>query len=305
MGNGPHCADVAQRYILQTMLTGGLDEDLENAVDPSHTHDGMEEWSIGEVFEDEVLTDFKTDRFKYPRLENPDYGFRALDEVYGAVDTTIDTNSGERNKRLEGLRALRTGFEFPVEGRTMRDWIQNYREAGLIIQEEDEIQVDPETSAVENVKPSPEGHVFLETDPRDYFFKGIGVENVGEVYRDLTTKKLGENGEPTGQKLEALFLYAAGLGHSEVSQATGLTYGTTKNFAYTMKDDHDLLTDNYRLTPEGFEFANMVLDQMDRLEEATESRVAAFYDGWDEVEPASFEGNSYMAQALKQESFSN
>jgi hypothetical protein len=48
-----------------------------------------------------------------------------------------------------------------------------------------------------------------------------------------------------------------------------------------------------------------VLDQMDRLEEATESRVAAFYDGWDEVEPASFEGNSYMAQALKQESFSN
>ncbi|WP_414837237.1 hypothetical protein ACK3SF_03125 [Candidatus Nanosalina sp. VS9-1] len=280
MANGPHSADVAQRYILQAMRATGLAEKVTELMERPHTHNGMEEWSIGEVFEDEVLRGFDPQDFQDEALEMPDYGFRALDQIYGSIDTTSDGN-----KRLEGLRALDIGWDFPVEGRTERDWKQNYREAGLTDNVDGELQV------------SREGQVFLNTDPRDYELDGVGVEDVGEVYRDLTTKKLDE--DVSGRKLEALFMYGAGMTHREVSDATGLTYGTTKNFAYAMKDDHDLLTDNYRLTPEGFEFANMVLDQLDLLEEATEARVQEEYGAWSDVDPSDFGGNEYMAQALK------
>jgi hypothetical protein len=278
MANGPHSSDVAQRYILQEMKAVGAEAELDDVMDISSSHDGRFEWSIGEVFEDSVLRDFDAEEHRDEALEEPGYGLKALDGIYGVVETTSDGN-----KRLEGLRALDIGWDFPVDGRTARDWKKNYRDAGLI-------------DADENV--TPEGRVFLDTDPRDYELEDVGVENVGEVYRDLATKKVGESGEPTGQKLEALFLYGSGMSHRDVSRATGLSYSTVKNFAYSARD-HGILADSYRLTPEGFEFANMVMDQLDRLEAATRERIEREHGG--ELSPGDleeFDGNGYMARAL-------
>ncbi len=304
MANGPHSADVAQRYILQMMKANGAEEELDEIFKTSEGYNGTEEWSVGEVFDEDTIENFEEEGLDFDWLGTPDYGFKAVEEIYGVIDTTVDSNNGGKNKRLEGLRALGIGFEFPVDGRTQRNWIKNYRDAGLIIQD-DEIEVDSEDGSLENIRPSPEGTVFLNTDPREYFFEDIGVENVGEVYRDFSTKKLGDGGEPTGQKLEAFFLYGTGMDYEEVSEATGMAPRTIKSFAYKMREDHGLLSENHRFTPEGYEFALMVLDQMDRLEEATESRVAAHYNGWEEVDPDEFEGNNYMAQALKSKYLGN
>jgi len=294
MANGPHSADDAQRYILQTMRSLAPEE-FEHEVDHTESFNGTEEWSAGEVFENGVLKEFDEEE---PETidETPEYGFKALDQIYGVIDTTKDSQGGY--KRLEGLRALKTGWEFPVQGRTQRDWIQNFREAGLIWEEDDTIEMNLDTGAIDNIRPSPEGEVFLDTDPRNYFFIELGVENVGEVYRELSTRKMSD--EPTGQKLEALFLYAGGLSHSEVSEATGMARSTARNFAQNMNERHGVLSEDYRLTQEGYEFANMVLDQMDRLEYATNDRVNALYDNWEDVEPEDFGGNGYVARAMKQ-----
>lgn len=283
MAKGPHSADAAQRYILQALRAHSKAEKFDEVFDISEPHNGREEWSIGEVFDEEVLSEFEED--VKDTQEHPDYGFRALDDIYGVIEDTSDGNN-----RLEGLRTIRNGDDFPVSGRTERDWKQNYREAGLLTENNDD-----------DLDVTPEAEIFLETDPSGREFDELDINDVGSIYRDLTSKKLGENGEPTGQKIEALFLYGAGMGHTDVSEETGLTYSTTKNFAYRMRDEHRLLTDNYRLSPEGFEFANMILDQMDQLEKATENRVNDEYDGdWSAVDLESFEGSSYMAQALKQ-----
>lgn len=282
MANGPHSADAAQRYILQVLRAHDRAEQFDEIFNVSEGHNGRTEWSIGEVFDDEVLRGFEQEITDTGG--QPDYGFRALDEIYGTIENTSDGNN-----RIEGLRAIRNQDDFPVSGRTERDWKQNYREAGLTSENDDELEV------------TPEAEVFLDTEPSGQEFDEIDIDNIGSIYRDLTTKKLGEKGVPTGQKLEALFLYGAGMGHRDVSEETGLTYSTTKNFAYCMRDDHGLLTDNYRLSPEGFEFANMVLDQMNLLEEATVERVDDNYDGdWSSVDPDEFDGNSYMVQALKE-----
>jgi hypothetical protein len=279
MANGPHSSDIVQTYILQAMRSTASQQDFEDVIDLSHSHDGEIEWSIGEVFHDSVLKEFDNGESWGESFDTPDYGLKALDQIYGLLDTT-----SEGNKRLEGLRALDIGWDFPVDGRTKRDWIRNYRTAGLV---DDDEEV------------TPEGRIFLETDPRDYELEGIGVEDVGEVYRDLNTRKLSGD-EPTGQRLEAIFFYGGGMDHTEVSDATGMAYRTTKKTAYDLRDA-GVLTDSYILTPEGYEFANMVMDQLDRLEEATENRVERQLDGdWSTFEEGSFEGNDYMARAITQ-----
>lgn len=66
-----------------------------------------------------------------------------------------------------------------------------------------------------------------------------------------------------------------------------------------MRDYHSVLSDNYRLTPEGFEFANMMLDQLDRLEEATRQRVEHEHGGeLSQEDLENFDSNGYMARAL-------
>lgn len=280
MAKGPHSSDAAQRYILQALKARKDAERFDEIFDISDSHNGREEWSIGEVFEDKVLMEFEGQTKGTERL--PDYGFKALDNIYGVIEHTSDGNN-----RLEGLRTIASGDEFPVSGRTERDWKQNYREAGLVDDNAETFDV------------TPEGEVFLDTHPSGYEFDDLDIDDVGSIYRDLTTKKIGDKDDPTGQKIKAFFLYGAGMNHTDVSEETGLTYSTTKNFAYSMKDDHGLLTDNYRLSPEGFEFANMMLDQMDLLEEVTDERVQDEYDGdRSSIDPKSFEGNNYMAQTL-------
>lgn len=113
MANGPHSSDIVQTYILQAMRSNAAREDFEDVIDLSHSHDGEVEWSIGEVFHDGVLQDFDTGEDSDEVLDAPGYGLKALDQVYGVLDTT-----SAENKRLEGLRALEIGWDFPVEGRT-------------------------------------------------------------------------------------------------------------------------------------------------------------------------------------------
>lgn len=261
------------------MRAVGAGAELREVTDFSSSHDGEFEWSVGEVFRDSVLRDFDAKGHRDYPLEEPEYGLRALDDIYSIIETTSDGS-----KRLEGLRALDIGWDFPVDGRTAREWKKNYRDTGLL-DREGEV--------------TPEDRVFLDTDPRNYQLEGVGVEDVGEVYRDLTTKKVGENRAPTGQKLEALFLYSTGMSHKDVSRATGLAYRTVKSFAYTMRDEHGILTNSYRLTHEGFEFANMVMDQLDGLEAATEERIDEEHgDDLRVADLEDFRGNGYMARAL-------
>lgn len=200
-GEWPHSSDAAQRYILKEMKSAGAEAELEDVVDISASHGGQCEWGVGEVFEDSVLKEFDVGEHQDDVLEEPAYGLKALGDVYGVIEMTSDGNN-----RLEGLRALDIGWDFPVDGRTARDWKENYRDAELFDM---------------GGRVTPEGKVFLDTDSRDYELENVGVESLGEVYRDLTTKKVGDRDRPTGQKLEALFLYSAGMSHRDVGETTG------------------------------------------------------------------------------------
>ena len=276
MAFGPHCADNVQRYILQTISRNEATKiDFDTITDPSQQFNGQEEWSVGEVFDDEVLRTFEQPEIE---IEGPAIGFRALDQVYDALETTHNGN-----KKLEGLRAIDIGWDVPFgeDSKTWWKWRKGYREAGLI-DDNDEL--------------TPEGDIFLQTDPRGYDLDNVSIEDVGQVYNALVTSGYKDNPEHNGRKIEALFLYGGGLNHKQVSNEAGIDEGTLRYTTDQLKDV-GILTDDYMLTPEGYEFGQMVLDQIGQLRAVTEQRLEDNFS-YSQEALEGFEGNPYMAESL-------
>lgn len=274
MAFGPYCADTVQRYILQTLNDHKISKlDFDELINPERSFNGQEKWSVGEVFDDEALQTFDE-----TELERPENGLRALDQIYDALKTTQ-----KNNKKLEGLRAMKIGWDLPFEegSKTHWKWCKQYREAGLI-DDNDEL--------------TPEASIFLETDPRGYKFDNIGVEDVGEVYKTLVTSDYNDTDKHNGRKIEALFLYGGGLNHKQVSEEVGIHESTLRHTTEQL-EDMGILTQDYMLRQEGYEFGQMVIDQLEGLIQVTSERLEensiTDYDGLD-----NFEGNVYMAKSL-------
>lgn len=281
MAEGPHSSDVVHRYLQQVMETVyPTSEAAEVLSDDAFS--GEETWEV----EDVELSNLMEDRANGENvLRKPTYGFQALDQIFGAVKTTQNGN-----KKLEGLRAFRIPWDTPIdqEGRSWGYWTEEYDNAGLI----------PEQGSTHDVDPTPEGDIFLDIDPRQYDTKDIGVEEIGEFYKTLSSQGYGTSKENNGRKVEAFFLYGAGLEHTEISNRTGIPESTARSMAGKLQD-MGLMRSDYRLTEDGEKLGEMMLDQIDALETATVDRVEEEYGSWSGLDVSEFAGNPYMAEALR------
>lgn len=253
MANGPKCADVAQKYILQRMRDIEPADSYSEITNPDREYDGEEEWSIGSVFANENLRQFEDTGDDFDQAKEL---FERLDEVYDAIKDT-----GTYNK-LEGLEAF-TSYgesEFPTDNRkTRQNWIESYRDAGLI----DYIPRKSES------KPQNQGTI---TELGDVFIKTTDLLNNGvfesldmdaeEFYGKMVTDAYGGDEGNTGEKIEAIFLYGGGMGHTEISRELDVPESTVREMAVDF-EEAGLFTENYMFTQEGRDLAEFVLCHLD------------------------------------------
>lgn len=259
MANGPKCADTAQKYILETARGYVPDGTFEDLTDPSTQYDGEEEWSIGSVFDSKSLREWEEEPQNYDGVRE---AFQTLDQAYNAVKKT-QAGPVTYNK-LNGLKAFsdETGEEMPTDNeKTQYNWVSDYIDAGLVrYDSEDSDLLDFEegelTSAGEDIIESTESlneEVFsgLETDAED-------------VYRALSTQGYGRTEQGNGGKIEAFLLYGSGMGHAEISSETDLASSTVRTMAEGLEGD--LLTESHMWTPEGRDFAEVMMDQLESIQ---------------------------------------
>lgn len=276
MATGPHSSDTVQRYLRRINENMSFDEVPETR--HREIFNGEVDWDTGDVDLSDI--DFVENGEIQSYL--PDTGLKALDNVYHAVKTTQNGNH-----KLEGLRTYRIPWDAPIdtESRSWSLWVDDYSEAGLIDSPEDPDQADI----------TPEGEIFLDIDPSDYDTENVGVEDVGDFYRTMTSQN---GGEPDGSNIEAFLLYGSGISHTQVGDLLNMPESTARSTANILQD-MGLLDENYGFTGDGAAFGEMVMDQVDALEEATEARVNDEYDSWEALKPEGYVGNGYMAKSLK------
>jgi hypothetical protein len=259
MAKGPKCADEAQRYILQAMKTVESAETYGEIVDTDQSYDGAEEWSIGSVFNGENLEMFG-EGFEID--EKGDRMLRRLDEAYNVVR---NTNAGPVSySKLDGLKAFSDDYdaEMPTDNRkTRNNWVSDYIDAGLVDLEVSKSGLKPQ----EEGTLTEAGEMMIETTERldEIVFEDLEMD-AGDAYRVLGTQGHSSGKQDTGGKVEAFFLYGAGMNHSEVSRQTGTPSSTVRSMAETM-EDQGLFTESYMWSPEGRDFADMMLQQMDQV----------------------------------------
>lgn len=288
---GPENADRAQLEMLRNIRMAFPDEDIDFVEAMDRNGGGEMSWeNIGAVFSDEAL--LEADARDLQSEDLVDGEFKALDHVYDAIKTTY-----HGNKKLEGLRTFRIGWDAPVGEESFKKWKKNFRDAGLV--QDDEL--------------TPEGEYFLDNDPRNYDFQSLDNQSVGEAFRELSTQGYGDSEPYTGKKIEAFFLYGTGLGHSEVAEQVGMAESTLRDTVDRLDTDEGLgllETENnyenpdsaeYTFTDDGQEFSRMMLDHAQALRSFTEGRFAEEYEDLEEVETEYFEGNRVMAESLKDE----
>ena len=288
---GPENADRAQLEMLRNIRMAFPDEDIDFIEAMDRNGGGEMSWeNIGAVFSDEAL--LEADARDLQSEDLVDGEFKALDQVYDAIKTTY-----HGNKKLEGLRTFRIGWDAPVGEESFKKWKKNFRDAGLV--QDDEL--------------TPEGEYFLDNDPRNYDFQSLDNQNVGEAFRELSTQGYGDSEPYTGKKIEAFFLYGTGLGHSEVAEQVGMAESTLRDTVDRLDTDEGLgllETENdyenpdsaeYTFTDDGQEFSRMMLDHAQALRDFTEGRFAEDYEDPEEVVTEYFEGNRVMAESLKDE----
>ena len=163
--------------------------------------------------------------------------FCELEDAYSVLETT---SSG--NKRLDGLNALKIGWDKPVQGRTWRDWKQNYREKGLI-------------SGVEDPEVSEKGELFLD--------KRLSSNDTGKFYRALKSK----GSSNLGRKIEAFILHPSDLTHRDIARITGMPKGTVTSTFSDLRDIGMLSEDNdlAKTGVEGLELIRYQLNELDSL----------------------------------------
>lgn len=258
----PKCSDVAQRYILQQMrnnVPAGFHPDI---TDPDKSYDGEEEWSIGSVFDDGALRDFEDEEKEFEGYEHALEVFGELDEVYDAIKIT--DSGGSSYDKLEGLKAFSDSYDadMPTDNkRTRSNWIQSYKDAGLLEEDAGATKPGPDKEAV-----TERGHAFIETTEalnRDVFH-GLGIE-AGDFYRKMFTQGYGDSESHTGDKIQAFFLFSGGMNPYEVSRDLDVPESTVRRMADYLEQE-GLFTGNNMFTPEGRDLAETVLHQLDDAE---------------------------------------
>lgn len=270
MADGPHSADAVHSYMKK--LTESMEVDAPERALRKHDHKGKVDW---EEFVEISDIDFESLNEEDPDETGiPEIGMDALDQIYRAVKTS------HSNNRLAGLRAYRIPWDAPVDpdSQTWDNWSQGYHEAGLI---ED---ADPP----QRTELTEEGEIFLDVDPSVYDVEDP-YEDLGDFYRVISSQN---GGEPDGKGIEMFFLYGAGMGHVEVGERAGIPESTARSRASQLQE-MDLLDQDYRFTRKGEKYGRMVMDQLERLEYETRSRLQ---NGKNNREQ--FPGNSYMMQHL-------
>ncbi len=245
MANGPKCADTVQRYILQAMRQNAPGEVQEAVTSRETTYDGEEAWSIGSVFDQGSLETFETEEVDYEKAYE---AFSTLDEVYDAVKVT--NAGGNRYDKMEGLHAATGEGEFPTDNRkTQSLWKNDYRDA--------ELMIDGELTE--------RGEMIAETTEtlNEEVFDRLDVD-AGEAYQKLVTKGYGSTEANNGQKIQAFLMYGSGLSHTDIEEEAGISSSTSRSMAEDLHE-YGLLTDDYMFTPEGRDFASVMLDQMEGL----------------------------------------
>ena len=262
MATGPKCADEAQLYILQVMNSADLDESYSSVFDPDQSYDGQEEWSIGSVFSDGNLREFEQETENEEIEDTALETFQNLDEAYDAIKTT---NGGSPSySKLEGLKAFsdRYDAEIPTDNKKTRsNWVQDYRDAGLI-----DIDVNKSSSRPEKEGELTERGISLIESTEDLderVFSGLEPD-AGEFYRKMFTQGYGDREKHSGEKIQAFFLYGGGMGHTQVADELEAPESTVRGLAEYLSDA-GIFTDDYMFTPEGRDLAGHMLEQLDAV----------------------------------------
>lgn len=287
--NGPENADQAQLEMLRNIRMASPNEEPEFVEGQDRSEDGEMSWeNVRAVFSNEAL--MEADTRDLDSEDTVDGEFKALDHVYDAIKTTY-----HGNKKLEGLRTFRIGWDSPVGDESFKKWKQDYRDAGLI--SGDEL--------------TDEGEYFLDNDPRAYDFDVIDNQKVGQAFREFSTQGYGDSEPHSGKKIEAFFLYGTGLGHAEVAEQVGMAESTLRDTVERLERDEGLGllqverdhknpdTAEYSFTDDGQEFGRMMLDHAQALRDFTTERFNSDYEAPEEVNPEYFDGNRVMAENLK------
>lgn len=260
MATGPKCADEAQRYILQKIRDAVPDNKYSEIIDPDRTYDGEEEWSIGSVFDDGNLREFDDDEEDYEQAVEI---FEELDKVYDAIKTT--RSGGASYDKLKALKAFshRYDAEIPTDNKSTRHkWVQQYGDAGLLDISSDKTGRKPQHQGVL----TEHGEAFINTTEalNEQVFSNLNIDT-GDFYRKMFTQGYGDREAHSGDKIQAFFLYGAGMNHSEVSQDLDVPETTVRDMANYL-EDKGLFTEDNMFTPEGRGLAEFVLCQLDDAE---------------------------------------
>jgi len=254
MATGPKCADKVQNYIMQTMRNHVSGDLYDEIVSTDSSYNGEEEWSIGSVFEDRNLKFSEHDDEITPKAQD---SFRSLDKAYDAIK---DTKSGGASySKLEGLKAFGDyDVEMPTDNRkTRNNWVQDYKEAGLV-----DVDLDKSDTRPQDVGELTEiGEMMIQTteELENDIFEGLDMD-VGQAYRKLSTQGYGSTEANNGTRIQAFFMYGSGMGHTSIGRETGSSVSTVRTMAEELEGD--LLTEDNMWTPEGRDFANVVLEQI-------------------------------------------
>lgn len=227
MANGVHGSDIVHIY-LSRVAEELLEISYEEMSDASYFNGELN--YTGDIDIEAVLEE-SCDEIPYVKSKGP---FGELDDAYSVLDTT-----SSYNKRLDGLNALKIGWDKPVQGRTWRDWKQNYRDEGLI-------------SGFQEPEVTEKGELFLD--------KRLDSIDTGKFYRALKSK----GSSNSGRKIEAFVLQPSDLTHREISRITGMPKRTVTS---TFSDLRDIgvLNDDNNLTEAGVEGLKLIRYQLDEL----------------------------------------
>jgi len=261
MATGPKCADEAQRYILQITKSRDLEDSYSPVFDPEESYDGETEWSIGSIFDDGNLREFEDEEGLDEETEEIALEtFRNLDEAYDALKTT---NGGRTSyEKLEGLKAFSDDYdgEIPTDNRRTRsNWVEQYRDAGLV-----DIFVDrTERRPQDHGELTERGQAFVESTEAldERVFSDLDID-AGDFYRKMFTQGYGDRESHSGEKVQAFFLYGSGMGHSEVADELEVPETTVRDMANYLSEA-GVFTEDYMFTPEGRGVADEMLCQLE------------------------------------------
>jgi hypothetical protein len=227
VSSGIHGSDIVHEYLSSVARETQFELD---EIEPRDEYDG--EVSYGSIYDLESLLENINNSFEpeYPAEELTE----ELDEIYRSIKTTV-----EGNKKLDGLNALRIGWDKPKENRTWREWKKDFRDKNLID---------------ESGEVTKKGQIFLE--------ERLDRLDTGEAYRTLSTKK-GYGNE--GKKIELFLLQPLRLTHGEQAEITGMNKRTVTSTISDFKDTN-LLDENENYTPSGGEVLQLIEYQLENLD---------------------------------------